>query len=342
MEVKDKAKEKKKCLVLFSGGLDSRLALILMKKLGFETIALNFVLPFLTSSQKITLNFAKDQKVRLIFVDCTKGKLFDEYLKIVKKPRYGYGNAMNPCIDCKIFMLKKAKEIMKKIKADFIVTGDVLNERPMSQTAKALKLIEKEAGLEGFVLRPLSAKLLAPTIVEKQGIVKREMLLAIKGRGRKKQIELAKKYGISFPSPAGGCLLCEKEYASKLKDLFRHKKRIKPIDIALLKIGRHFRYKKAKIMVGRNKKENEKLRELAKDLFLFEARNVPSPLTVLDGKINKETIKIAAALTAFYSDARDKEVEVVYGKGKFNRKVNKVIKISKPSKEAVEKLRIRW
>lgn len=332
-----------KCIALLSGGLDSRLAIKLMQDQKIKVIALYFSLPFGSGCcmPDCAFNFAQTQGIELKIIDCTKGKLFQEYVEMVRKPKHGYGSAINPCIDCRIFILKKAKQLMPKYKASFIVTGEVLNERPMSQNLNALKLVEKESHLQGKLLRPLSAKLLPETDAEKQGLVDRNKLLDIEGRSRKKQIELAKKFKLSYPMPAGGCLLCEKEFAKKLKDLFTHKKNISPFDIELLKIGRHFRYKNNKIIVGRNEQENKKLVALANQAIkavIFEVKNFPGPLTLLEGKLNEKAIKIAAALTATYSDApKEKEVVVNYRKGK----INKSIKALALKQEEIEKLRLR-
>ncbi|UZE93928.1 MAG: tRNA 4-thiouridine(8) synthase ThiI [Candidatus Pacearchaeota archaeon] len=325
---------KAKAIALLSGGLDSILAVKLLQDQKIEVITINFSSSFF--SEKKALEATRQLKTKLIRVDLNKGKDFQEYIKMIKRPRHGYGSAVNPCIDCKIFMFKKAKQVMKKEKAAFIVTGEVLNERPMSQTKHALMLIEKEAGLKGKILRPLSAKLLPKTEAEKKKFVDRNKLLAIEGRRRIQQIVLAKKYKISYPTPAGGCLLCEKVFASKLIDLFKHKKKIEPRDIELLKIGRHFRYKKNKIIIGRNEQENKKLMKLAKNL-IFEVKDWPSPITLLEGKVNKRSIQLAAALTAPHSDAKhEKKCIVRYGK----RKLNKSIEIFPINKEKVEKLRI--
>ncbi len=343
MKNKEKKKMKIKAIVLFSGGLDSRLAIKLLQDQKINIMALFFLFPFGSGccNPNCSFNFAQTQNIKLKIIDCTKGKLFKEYIKIIKKPKYGYGSAINPCIDCRIFMLKKAKKIMEKEKADFIATGEVLNERPMSQRRKILYLTEKESKLKGKLLRPLSAKLLPETIAEKKGLINRKKLLAIQGRQRKIQMALAKKHKISYPTPAGGCILCEKTFASKLKDLFKHKKKIEPRDIELLKLGRHFRYKNNKIIIGRNEQENNKLMALAKNKDLvFEVKIWPGPITLLEGKSNKKIIEIAAALTLSHSDAKHKKQAIIqYGKGK--RKFNKVINAFLFSQKEVEKLRIR-
>jgi tRNA U34 2-thiouridine synthase MnmA/TrmU len=231
---------------------------------------------------------------------------------------------MNPCIDCRIFILKKAKEYAEKIGAKFIFTGEVLNERPMSQHEGALRIIEKEAGLKGKILRPLSAKLLPETEAEKKAWVDRTKLLEINGRSRKPQIKLAKEFGIAdYPCPAGGCLLTEKDFANKVRDFFKHNKKATVKDMEMLKSGRHFRIDEGKIIVGRNETENNALEKLRKKTdYVFEVKDIGSPITILCGKKTKKSIRIAAELTARYSDAEDGEVNVSYGK--------KSIVVSKP------------
>lgn len=331
--------KKQRCIALLSGGLDSRLAIKLMQEQGIDVIALYFSFPFGAGCcmPDCAFNFAQTQNIPLKIINCTRGKLFQEYIAIIRKPKHGYGSAINPCIDCRIFMLKKAKALMKKLKAKFIATGEVLNERPMSQHFSALKLVEEESGLQGKLLRPLSAKLLKETEVERQRLVDRNKLLAIQGRSRKQQIKLANRWKLKYPSPAGGCLLCEQEFAKKLRDLFKHKKKIEARDIELLKVGRHFRLSEAKIIVGRNEKENKIIQSLANNNLIFEVKDFPSPITLLEGKVSKKSIEIAASLTLSYSDAKNKETIVNYGEGK----LNKYLKAKPLSKEAIDKLRIK-
>ncbi len=258
---------------------------------------------------------------------------------MVREPKHGYGKNMNPCIDCRILMLKKAQNYADEIGASFLFTGEVLDERPMSQHSRALVTIEKEAGLEGRIVRPLSAKLLPMTEAEKKGWIDREKLLSIKGRSRKKQIELAKELNVKdYHCPAGGCLLTYKEYATKIRDLFEHKKKIGMKDVLLLKIGRHFRFEDNRIIVGRNRTENEQLRDL-KDVndYYFEVPGCGSPLTILQGPKKEKAIETAAALTARYSDSEKKRITVTYGR----QEMDKSITASKFSNEDIEKLRIR-
>ncbi len=305
---------KVKALALLSGGLDSSLALKLVLEQGIDVTAVKFTSPFCTCDQKgkcFSVEIAR--KFNIPYKTMLKG---ENYLKIVRKPKYGYGKGMNPCIDCRIYMLKKAKQLMKELGAEFIVTGEVLGQRPMSQYKRALKIIERDSFLEGKILRPLSAKLLPVTEPERGGLIDRERLLTISGRSRKIQLSLAKEKGIDeYACAAGGCLLTQKQFAAKVRDLFKHKKRIKWSDILLLKVGRHFRFGKNKIIVGRNELENEMLllRKQKTD-YVFEVPGYGSPITILQGNKTKEALLTASKLTARYSDSRAKKVVVKYGR----------------------------
>jgi len=325
-----------KALALLSGGLDSTLAVKLIIDQGIQVEAINFVTPFCLCGKGGCGAIEVVKKFNIPLRTVGGGK---DYLKIVRNPKYGYGRNMNPCIDCRIFMFKKAKRFAKEIGAYFIFSGEVLDQRPMSQHRKALDIIEKEAGLERKILKPLSAKLLPKTEAEKRGWVDRERLLDIRGRSRKKQIELARKFEITdYPCPAGGCLLTYREFANKLKDLFEHKKRVSIKDVQLLKIGRHFRSGKNKIIVGRNESENKVLLQLkTKDDYYFESQGYGSPITLLQGPKTKEAIKDAACFTAYYSDQKVGQVLVKFGE----ESLDKSLIVSIPSKEEVELLRIK-
>jgi tRNA-specific 2-thiouridylase len=327
---------KVKAVSLFSGGLDSILATELIRRQGIEVAAFNVKTPFgipkkdgLSEAQQA----AKQLNVPLKILSVDK-----EYIKMLRNPKHGYGKNINPCVDCKIFIIKKAKQYAKEIGADFLFTGEVLGERPMSQHGAALKTIEQEASLKGKLLRPLSAKLLAQTVAEKKGLVDRNKLLSIQGRSRKPQFELAKEYGITvYPSPAGGCLLTCEEYAKKLRDLFEYKKRITVSDVALLRFGRHFRLGKSKIIVGRNHEENNFLAaNRARSDYCFELPDIVGPITLLQGPKTKASIEAAAKLTAFYSDAKTIEAKVKFGRENLNR----VITVTLPARPDVDKLRV--
>ena len=319
-----------KALGLFSGGLDSIIAAKLIQEQGIEVELVNFYTPFFPSKNAIRM--AEQIKIPLKEIDVTK-----DYLKMLRKPKHGYGSEMNPCIDCKIFMFKKAKAYAKKIGAKFVFTGEVLGERPMSQNRNALELIEKETGLKGKLLRPLSAKLLPTTEAEKKWI-DRNRLLSINGRKRETQLELAKRFGIEgYPTPAGGCLLTDKEFAKKIRDMIKHKKRLTRNDLEILKIGRHFRFKECKIIVGRNENENNKLLELKqKTDYIFEVPDIGSPTTILQGPKTNDSIEKAAQLTARYSDAKDNKTIVKYG----NKKLIKKLIVSILQLDEINKLRL--
>lgn len=333
-----------KALALLSGGLDSILAIKLILDQGIEVVALNFNLPFVAEKEDYTGKVAKRFGIPLVRVEPG-----EEYLVMIRNPKYGYGSGMNPCIDCRIYMLREAKRIAKEVSAEFIFTGDVLGERPMSQHRKALELEEKEAGLEKMVLRPLSAKLLPETIPEREGWIDRSKLLDIKGRSRKPQIALARKFGMqdAYPSPAGGCLLTYKEFASKIRDLFEHKEKVTKRDVSLLKIGRHFRFAASKIIVGRNEAENKLLMDLKNpEDYVFEVPGCGSPITILEGSKSKEAIELAAKLTARYSDAgagagvKEVLVEVKYeGEEQKEDQVTSIV-VSPSDENEVARLRI--
>ncbi|MBU2495290.1 MAG: hypothetical protein KJ935_02140, partial [Candidatus Omnitrophica bacterium] len=270
-------------LILLSGGLDSALAAKLVLDQGIALIGVQFTSPFCLCNQGGKCHAASIAvNLGIPYQMVPKG---EAYLKIVRKPKFGYGSGMNPCIDCRIFILKKAAKIAKKVGAKFIVTGEVLGQRPMSQYLHALKIIDRETGLGGKILRPLSAKLLSETEPEKRGWVDRQKLLAIEGRSRKPQLALAGKLSINdYACAAGGCLLTMEQFAKKLKDLFQRKVKITLTDIGLLKLGRHFQYHQNQIIVGRDRGENEALLELKpKEDYLFEVPIGGSPITILQG-----------------------------------------------------------
>jgi tRNA U34 2-thiouridine synthase MnmA/TrmU len=247
----------KKCVLLYSDGLDSILALKIMQEQGYEVVSLFFILPFMCKGKGYDLKyFYQFKEAQLKIIDCTSGKLLDEYLEMLKNPKYRVGKGINPCIDCRMFMLKKAKEFADEEKIDLLVSGEVLGERPMSQTEKSMKLIEEELGLNGRLLRPLSAKLMNETNAEKQGLVNRESLYSIQGRRREEQMKLTKKFNVSYPTPSGGCLLCEKLCAKRFKKLL-DENLINEKTLPLAKIGRHFFINNIWFVVSRDEAEGE-------------------------------------------------------------------------------------
>jgi len=303
-----------KAIALLSGGLDSTLAVKLILDQGIEVEALNFVTPFCTCNRK---GRCEARHVAEEFdIPCKTVAITEEFFQVIRNPKHGYGSGMNPCLDCRILMFSRARERMEEIGAAFVFTGEVLGQRPMSQHRQAMRIIDRESGLDGRLLRPLSARLLEPTIPEKEGLVDREKLLALQGRSRKPQMALAEEYGIAdYPCPAGGCLLTDPGFARRMRDLVHFCPGFDLNDVNLLKLGRHFRLSpEARAVVGRNEGENRRLQILARqgDSF-FEVRGCGSPVTLLRGEADQEEIHLAAAITARYSDAQGDEVEVHYG-----------------------------
>jgi len=308
-----KRKNQLKCLFLFSGGLDSILGVkILRLQKNIKIVGLNFKSIFF--SEKIAKEMAKKIKLPLKIVDIS-----EKLIEIVKKPKYGYGKGMNPCLDCRILMLKEAKKILKKEKFDFVASGEVLGERPMTQNKFALKLVEEKSSLKGILLRPLSAKLLEETLLEKKGLIKRELLLDLQGRSRKRQILLAQKFKLKeYPTPSGGCLLTDLNFSKRLKEFLENFPKAKKNDIELLKLGRHFWQRKIKIIVGRNEKENQLLKKLAqKGDILIEMENYPGPLTLIRSyekrkKISKQVLEEGKKLTQNYSSKAKNKKDVKF------------------------------
>ncbi|MCM8766054.1 MAG: hypothetical protein NC920_04335 [Candidatus Omnitrophica bacterium] len=317
-----------KALSLLSGGLDSTLATKLVYDLGIDLEAIYFYTIFCTCNRggngcgfharKIT----QELNIPLKIVNTS-----EEYLTIVESPRYGYGSNLNPCIDCRIFIFKKAKEYMKECGARFIITGEVLGERPMSQNLRSLRLIEKEAGLEGLVLRPLSAKLLEPTIPEREGWVDRERLLAIQGRSRKPQIELAQEWGINdYPCPSGGCLLTDPIFSQRVKDLLVHKE-LDLENVKLLRFGRYFRLSpKLKLVIGRNGEDNQKLLNsaLSTDLIL-QVIETPGPVALARGEETDNFIEEICHKVVNYADKVEGGVKVLLKRKEPYREEIKII-----------------
>jgi tRNA-specific 2-thiouridylase len=292
-----------KALCVFSGGLDSMLASQVIRAQGIDVLGLFFETPFF-SSHRAKMS-AQAVQLPLKVVDLTEA-----HLEIVKHPAHGYGGNMNPCIDCHALMLREAGQMLDREGANFIITGEVLGQRPMSQNLKALSMVATQSGFPRLILRPLSAKLLQTTIPEEKGWVQRELLLNFSGRSRKPQMELARKLGITdYPSPAGGCLLTDPIFSKRLKDLFSSASQFERREIDLLKVGRHFRLgPHAKLVVGRNKSENDVIASLSKpqDLLLV-VQSVPGPTALALGDLAPAIELLAAQITASYSDAKEGE-----------------------------------
>ena len=314
LSVTENIEKKKKVVALLSGGLDSQLAVKMMQKQGFEVSAVAIKTPFCDFDCGRGCGFEIRERADTLGVDLKTVYLGDEYIEMLKNPKHGFGSGMNPCIDCRTMMFKAAKKHMEEIGAEFIISGEVLGQRPMSQHGPALRTIEKESDLKGKIVRPLSAALLAKTEPEENGLIKRENLGMISGRSRKGQLALAKEYGIEDPPNAGGgCLLTDPAFSLRAKDLFGHIETPTTNDIDLLKIGRHFRLDQStKLVVGRNHNENEMIKSLAlPDDILFEARDHVGPVSILRGKNNGDYLDFAAQITLRYSDAPKSESSIV-------------------------------
>lgn len=310
-KVNSHTKKRGHAIALFSGGLDSALAVLLVLQQDIEVTAITFMTHFgcdlgdrsscgsnpYPAAEKFGFN------VKLMH-------LGQKFVDIVENPKYGRGKNMNPCTDCRILMLSEAKELMEMVNADFIFTGEVMGQRPMSQVKDKLFLVEKETGLRGKLVRPLSAKLLPPTEPELSGLLDREKLEGISGRSRHRQIELAEKFGLEdYPSPASGCLLTDEGYSNRLRDLLQYSGHLTFDDLNLLRVGRHFRLdRNTKVIVGRNEHENNQLLSYKKTNHRhLEVLGVGSPVVLLIGDTSEENQIKAGMIGARYTVARDKK-----------------------------------
>jgi len=291
-----------KAISLLSGGLDSILAAKLIIGQNIDVEAVYFHTPFCDCNMPQASCKISRKSADLLKVPFHKVELEEEFLDMVRNPKHGYGKNINPCIDCRIMQFKKAKELMRELGAGFIITGEVLNERPMSQRRPAMENIDKEAGVQGLILRPLSAKMLKETMPEKEGVVDRKKLLDIEGRSRKRQIELAKFYGIGeYLTPSGGCLLTYAGSSDKVRDLIKYSQ-LTMAHARLLKLGRHFRLdEKAKFIVGKDDAENERISAIKESGAIFlNAQDFPGPMGVLPDGGSKESVELAASVLAYY------------------------------------------
>jgi tRNA-specific 2-thiouridylase len=290
-----------KALVLYSGGLDSLLAGRVLMEQGIEVVGLNFILPFIgphiDPDEFETSKMAQQINMPLIYHRCGR-----DYLDMVENPSRGYGKRMNPCIDCKIHFITKSVQYMNDIGADFVATGEVVGQRPMSQLKHTLNHILKETHLEGRLLRPLSAQLLKPTLVEEEGLVDREKLFGISGRGRKMQLELAREYGITdFSSPAGGCLFTDPGISLRVKDIFEADQPYEVLDFYILTIGRHFRlHSRAKVAVARNEQESDALVRYKEESDVFFSPEFKGPTAFGRGIFSEEDIQLVGKMLYRY------------------------------------------
>jgi tRNA-specific 2-thiouridylase len=331
----EKQKDKVKAVALLSGGLDSQLAVRMMKEQGIEIEAVAIKTPFCDfdcgkgCGHKV-LEAATELDINLKTVYLGK-----EYLTMLKSPKYGYGSGMNPCIDCRMMMYEEAKKHMEKIGASFVITGEVLHQRPMSQNSNALSIIEKGTSMEGKILRPLSAKLMTPTKPETDGLIDRSLLGSIRGRSRRGQLDLATRYGMMDPpNSAGGCLLTDPQFSKRVRDLFNHVVSEPSLnDVDLLKIGRHFRLNPySKLIVGRNHAENEMLLSYSEDTdYIIQPVSIPGPVSILrfyvrpDMRKHKKLLVQSINITLRYSDTVQDcyyEVQIINRKKNWTKQVS--------------------
>jgi tRNA U34 2-thiouridine synthase MnmA/TrmU len=292
--------KKGKGLGLCSGGLDSMLSALILREQGIDVEWVTFETPFFSSEK--ARNASKITGIPLSIQPIT-----NVYLDMLKAPNCGYGKHMNPCLDCHALMFRLAGKIMREKGFDFMFSGEVLGQRPMSQTRPSLRYVEKNSGADGYIVRPLSAKRLEETIPEKNGLINRDLLLDITGRGRKYQINLAERFGITdYPAPAGGCLLTDKGYSNRLRDLFKCQSQYTKNEFELLKFGRHFRIDAhTKIIVGRTKADNKQItRYLNPDRdIIIKVHRYPGPVAVIPNGATDEMVLLAASMCAGYSKA---------------------------------------
>jgi len=301
-----------RALGLTSGGLDSILSALVVKEQGIEVVWVTFETPFFSSDKA-------RRAAHMTGIPLRVKNITGVYVDMLKNPNCGYGANMNPCLDCHALMLEIAGSMMTREGFDFLFTGEVLGQRPMSQTKPSLRYVEKRSGLADHVLRPLSAKLLPPTIPEERGLVDRERLLDISGRSRKRQMKLAEAFKITdYPGPGGGCLLTDPGFSRRLKDLFEHQDDREQRDFELLKYGRHFRlHNNHKVVVGRTREDNNQISRLIdprKDIQL-RMMDMPGPTVFIPFGAPEETIHDAAYLCAAYSKAQNGQPSRVSVKG---------------------------
>jgi len=320
-----------------SGGLDSSLAVRMIHDMGIEILGVHFTGPFCQCNRGKggCISYAM-QQAESLGIEFRTLPLGRDYIDIVIDPRHGYGSGVNPCMDCRILMFRRARELMVETAASFVVTGEVLGQRPMSQLKHKLAIIEKESDLQGLIVRPLCGRHMPETLPEKEGIIDREKMLAISGRSRREQIDLAATLDVGdYPCPAGGCLLTDKPFARRIRDAIAHEE-LRLESIALLKTGRHFRLPGgSKLVVGRDQQENEKIERLAGegDTILMPD-TVTGPSALLRGdNLSAEDIDLAASVVASYCNGQGATTILLAG-------TEKAITVERRDRSSFESIRI--
>ncbi len=326
---------------LISGGLDGILATRLVMDMDIEVTALFFTTPFFGSrhdeGRRFILKMMKDFGICTHVIDIS-----DKYMRMLKSPAHGYGGYFNPCIDCKILMISEALKYMEDAGAKFIVTGEVLGQRPMSQRRDSMRIIERDSGAEGILLRPLCAKLLKPTIPETEGWVDRKSLFDFSGRSRKPQINLAENLGITdYQSPGGGCCLTDPIISKRIKKLYEIKDLPDPHDVELLRVGRPFHIGDGVIMtLGRDFAENEVIEKIGvSDATYIKLFDLLGPTGIVRGTLNDKKIAIAMSILARYSKAKDED-KVRVGAGKSPHSFDTVISVRPSDDDKIRDLRL--
>jgi len=328
-----------KGVLLYSGGLDSLIAARLLMDQGISLTGLHCILPYYPPDQNAD-DMKQTKLAKQIGLELVHYRCGNEYIEMLKKPAHGYGKEINPCIDCKIFFLRRAAELMGDLKADFVATGEVAGQRPMSQLKHTLIHIEKESGLTGRLIRPLSAKIFKPSVPELEGLVDRDRLLDINGRGRKRQMELAAFYGITdYELPAGGCLFTDKTIAALIRDAFNKEKNVSQLDLFLLKTGRHLRLTDdLKIIVSRNKAETEELEKYTGFSDFFFKPEFSGPSVYARGLMTGHDLQVILAIITFYGKAsKEENLITVYQK---NVQIKKIPALETISQEEIDRMRI--
>ncbi len=328
-------KRKHKAISLFSGGLDSVLVVLFMRKLGYDVIPVFFDTPFFSLSKA-------EESARQAGIEIEVMDISDIHLEMVKNPKYGYGKTMNPCIDCHALMFKCAGAALEKYGADFVISGEVLGQRPMSQNRNSLNAVAKTSGIKDLIVRPLSQRLLNDTLPIREGWVVKEEMMDIQGRSRKRQMELAVQYGLEdYQTPAGGCLLTDQQFSRSLKDLFNYEQ-MNLYQIKFIALGRNFRLSdKTKLIIGRTKDENERLSKAVTKELLLKVAVVPGPIavTVTDNDaVTQEEIEVAAKILLFYVKKAGKSAVINYG---FDKALDKEIEVDAFSENELDKYRIK-